>query len=278
MTIQERAERFQGLGGLKIFYRIWEPDHVRQTIVLVHGFNQHSGHYQHMANHLAQKGFRVVALDQRGFGQSEGQRCYVDRFTDFVYDLRLLVERVSGPERPIMIGHSMGGLISLLYVMTHPDTVKGLVLSSPWVGTDTELTPFLRFMAPVVSAIYPSFQMKLKAEGPSTSTKNQQIAAAVRADPLVANVATARWFVDGLRNHGRVFELAPTFTHPILVLQAGEELVVNAPATRALFEKLASVRKTYKEYPDKYHEIFNDPGYEQVFDDIIGWLATENLA
>jgi len=278
MAIQERSDHYQGLGGLKIFYRTWEPEQVRQTIILVHGLNQHSGHYRHMATHLAQQGFRVVALDQRGFGESEGRRCYVDDFTDFVHDVRLLVDRVSGQERPIMIGHSMGGLISFLYALTHPETIKCLVLSSPWFDTHSSMSPLMKIMAPVVSALYPSYEIKFKVDETSTSTKNQAIVAAVRADPLVANVATARWFASGLSSHKRVFALASTFQLPILVLQAGDELVVSAPATKALFERLGSPNKSYKEYPEKYHEIFNDPGYEQVFDDIINWLETQRLA
>lgn len=278
MTIQESSDRFDGLGGLTIFYRTWEPAHVRQTVVLVHGFNQHSGLYQHMANHLAQKGFKVVALDQRGFGQSEGQRSYVDRFTDYVHDLRLLIERVSGFERPILIGHSMGGLITFLYALMHPQTIKALVLSSPWFGPLNAQTPLMRAFSAIVSAVYPRYQIKLKWSGASQSTKNESITKAVRADPLISNVATARWFVDALRTHSRVLELAPTFNRPILVLQAGEDLVVSASATKALFEKLTCSCKVYKEYSGKYHEIFNDSGYEQVFDEIIDWLETQRLA
>ncbi len=277
MTTQERSDHFSGLGGLKIFYRIWEPEQARQTLVLVHGFNQHSGLYKHVAAHFARKGFRVVALDQRGYGQSEGPRSYVDGFTDFVHDLGLLIERVSGSERPILVGHSMGGLISFLYALTHPETIKCLVLSSPWFGTQRGLPPLLKLLAPTLSTLYPSFQIKLKTGGPSRATKNQEIAAAVRADPLVANVATPRWYVDAVRTHSLVFELAPGFKPPILVLQAGQELIANAPATRALFDRLTCSSKTYKEYPDKYHEVFNDPGYEQVFDEIIDWLEIQGL-
>jgi alpha-beta hydrolase superfamily lysophospholipase len=278
MTIREGSNHYEGLGGLRIFYRTWEPEPVRGTVVVVHGFNQHSGHYQHVANHFAQKGFRVIALDLRGYGQSEGQRAYVDGFADFIHDLHVLIEAVSAHERPILIGHSMGGLISFLYALSHPDRIKCLVLASPWFGTQTVVAPIMKVLVPALSVLYPNYQTKLKISGTSRATKNQEIAAAVRADPLVANVATARWYRDALQTQKRVFDLAPTLQAPILVLQAGQELIVSAPATRALFERLTAPTKTYKEYPDKYHEIFNDPGHEQVFDEIIDWLETQHLA
>ena len=69
---------FEGVGGLKIFTRSWHPATTpRAVIVIVHGFNSHSGYYQWVAEQFVNNGLAVYALDLRGRGQSDGERFYV---------------------------------------------------------------------------------------------------------------------------------------------------------------------------------------------------------
>src|SRR5262245_22242199 len=107
MTMTE--ESFEGVGGLKIFTRTWPPQgKPRAAIVLVHGFNSHSGYYQWAAEQLASNGLAVHALDLRGRGRSDGERFYVQKFGDYVSDLATFVELVRGYEpglQVFVLGH-----------------------------------------------------------------------------------------------------------------------------------------------------------------------------
>ena len=80
-------ERFAGAGGLNIFFRWWRPEEPRAVVVVVHGFNSHSGYYRWVAEQFAASGVAVYALDLRGRGHSDGERFYVDRFSDWVGDV-----------------------------------------------------------------------------------------------------------------------------------------------------------------------------------------------
>src|SRR5215203_176035 len=111
---------FEGVGGLKIATRSWAPEsNARAIIILVHGFNAHSGYMVWPAEQFAAAGFAVHALDHRGRGKSEGERFYVEEFSDFLTDVHSLVEiaRAQDPGLPVYIlGHSAGGVIASSYV------------------------------------------------------------------------------------------------------------------------------------------------------------------
>ena len=85
-------ERFEGVNGLKIFMRSWRPSaKARGIMILIHGFNAHSGYMEWPAEQFAAAGFAVYALDLRGRGKSEGERFYVENFSDYLEDVNRLV-------------------------------------------------------------------------------------------------------------------------------------------------------------------------------------------
>ena len=110
---------FSGVGGLKIATKSWTPAaKPRAVMVLIHGFNAHSGYMEWPAEQFASHGFAVYALDLRGRGKSEGERFYVEHFSDYLTDVDTLVKRArsENPGLPIyVLGHSAGGVIASSY-------------------------------------------------------------------------------------------------------------------------------------------------------------------
>lgn len=266
----------QGLGGLKLYYRRWQPENPVGSLVIVHGTNEHIGRYQHVVDYFLAQQMEVCALDQRGYGRSEGIRCYVDRFTDYLTDLHKFLNFCE-LQAPIMVGHSLGGLIAHRFAITYPDAISGLVLSSPFFALRYPIKLMQRLIFPVLSRVTPRLQMRFPIPARLVS-RNPAVAEAYEADPLVGRTITPRWFVecrragcDSLKGRGGVLQV------PALFLQAGDDHLVNPAATRAVFDRVPHNRKAFKIYPGKYHEIFNDPGYEEVFADIWRWLNEEGL-
>src|SRR6187455_710970 len=120
---------FEGIGGLKIATKSWTPvGDPRGVMILIHGFNAHSGYMEWPAEQFAAKGLAVYALDLRGRGKSEGERFYVENFSDYLGDVDKLVRiaRSENPGLPVyVLGHSVGGVIASSYVFEHQPAIAG---------------------------------------------------------------------------------------------------------------------------------------------------------
>ena len=135
MEARHAEGTFAGAGGVDVYWQAWLPAGRARAIVLIaHGAAEHSGRYAWTAGQLTARGHAVYAIDHRGHGRSAGQRAYVDRVDNAVADLHALSdlarERHAGAA-VFLLGHSMGGLISLSYALSHQDELTGMVLSAP---------------------------------------------------------------------------------------------------------------------------------------------------
>jgi pimeloyl-ACP methyl ester carboxylesterase len=114
------------LNGLRHHLLEWgEGDEV---VILCHGFLDHGASFRDVGASLAARGFRAVAFDFRGHGETEwiGRGGYY-HFPDYAMDLEALVEHL-GLERFHLVGHSMGGTVASMYAGIRPSRIKSLVL------------------------------------------------------------------------------------------------------------------------------------------------------
>ncbi|HWI66382.1 MAG TPA: lysophospholipase [Symbiobacteriaceae bacterium] len=276
-AIHENSGYLTGVGGVKLYYRTWMPDEPRASLVLVHGMNEHIGRYAHVAEFFVGQGFAVYGLDHRGYGQSEGVRCHVNRFEEYLEDLHQLVDMAQERGKPFMVGHSLGGLISFRYALAYPETLRALVVSSPLFRQKTEVDAVTRALAPVLSFMLPRLQMKVPF-APNAVCRDPEIVQKYATDPLVGRTATPRWFIESTRAALACHQgLTQGMKLPVLFLQAGDDQLVSPEATQAVYGMVPHEKKAFKLYPGKFHEIFNDPGREAVFQDILNWMQEQEL-
>lgn len=118
----------------RLHIRTWRPSgRLRGVLAICHGFNAHSAYYDWAAARFAMNGFAVYAVDLRGRGKSGGERYFASSIDDYVADLHALVEHAKARELGLsvfLLGHSAGGVISVSYVLDHPDTIAGLICAS----------------------------------------------------------------------------------------------------------------------------------------------------
>jgi len=119
-----RAEHFLQIAGLR--FRILErgPDAGR-PLLLLHGTGDNAHTWDLLAPPLA-KSFRVLAMDQRGHGESDWAVPPAYGCDDYLRDLRAVID-ILGLEDVILLGHSMGALHASLYTATSPGRVAALV-------------------------------------------------------------------------------------------------------------------------------------------------------
>jgi len=108
----------------------------KQTIVLLHGGNQSAHSWDLVSLHLS-RDYHVVALDQRGHGDSEWNRGADYGIDEMSLDAEAFIEML-GPEPPVLVGHSMGGMVSLTTALRRPDLLKCMVVVDvgPEVGEE----------------------------------------------------------------------------------------------------------------------------------------------
>ena len=266
---------FQGVGGLKIFTRSWRSptEKPRAVVVIVHGFNSHSGQYGWVAEQLVASGFAVYALDLRGRGQSEGERFYVQNFADYVNDLASFVHQAKAkePGLPVFVlGHSAGGVVSCVYALEHQTEISGLICESfahqvPAPDVALSILKGLAHVAPHAHVL------KLKNEDFS---RDPVAVAAMNNDPLIADeVQPTQTVAEMVRADERLKKEFPLITLPLLILHGTLDKATRPSGSQFFYDTAGSTDKTLKFYEGHFHDLLNDIGKEAVMADIQEWIA-----
>ena len=118
-------DRYLNINGLRLHYLDWE-NHNHQTILLLHGFLSHASTWDDFA--LSQRAhYHVIALDQRGHGESQWPEDAAYTLDDHFTDIAHFVEALN-LRKFILIGHSMGGRNALFYTACISQNVERLIL------------------------------------------------------------------------------------------------------------------------------------------------------
>lgn len=276
--MREIERQSPGAGGLRLFWRVWAPDaevgEARGRLLVAHGYAEHGGRYRSLAERLTAAGLQVVVPDHRGHGRSGGRPVSVRSFDDYVADLHRVAEeaqRDQGETPTVLLGHSMGGLIALLYAIRHQPELRGLVLSAPAV-IPPRLSPAARAMGSVLSRVAPD--LGLTGLPLDRISRDPAVLAAYRADPWVHRQRIrARLAAELLRAMAEASAGLPRLVLPVLAMQGGADEIVPPSAAAFVHARVGSADRTLREYPGLFHEVLNEPEREQVIADLIAWLV-----
>lgn len=262
----------------KVYYQSWSPAQRPQgVLVVVHGLGEHGGRYLNLVNYFVPKGFAVYALDHVGHGRSEGTRVYVERFERYVQDLRQFVEFVAEQlvDVPrVLVAHSMGALIGVAYLLSHQETVDCAIISGPAVKVPDDVSTATLAAGKILSALLPKVGI-LQLDAGKIS-RDPVVVQAYRDDPLVYNgKITARLAAEMLKTMQHVTQHAGKITLPLLILQGGEDKLVDPEGAPLLHELVSSPVNELKVYEGFFHEVFNEPEHLQVMRDVETWLSRQ---
>jgi alpha-beta hydrolase superfamily lysophospholipase len=262
-----------------LYSRLYENENAQSHILLVHGFGEHSGRYEALIAHLLGKGHSVTVYDQRGHGKSAGLYGHVDRFAQYEEDLDFMVSVVNShneSQKLFLVAHSMGGLVALRYLMRQPWAVMGAVISAPLVEIATKVPAHKRFIAKMSAALAPRMRMANEIN-PSVLSRDAEIGRAYAADPLVGKMVSTRWFSEALKAMDELKRSAPQIIHPVLVMHGSEDKLANVEATKNLFVNVGSADKRMKIYEGYYHELFNEPEKQEIYERVTDWLELRSF-
>ena len=266
-------ETIEGADGLELFVRSWRPTtQARALVVIVPGFNAHSGYYEWPAGQLTAKGYAVYSGDLRGRGRSDGERFYVEHMTDYVRDVEKVMALAQSrePGLPVyLLGHSAGGVVACLYTLEHQEVLAGLICES--FAFQVPAPDFALAVFKGLSHIAPhAHVLRLKNEDFS---RDPAAVAAMNADPLIAHeTQPTQTLAEMVRADERLKVDFPKVTLPVLIIHGSADKATRPSGSQLFFDTAGSADKTLKLYEGHYHDLLNDLGKEQVMDDITAWL------
>jgi alpha-beta hydrolase superfamily lysophospholipase len=270
---------FKGYGDLNLYYQRWWPDTTPQGIlVLVHGLGGHSGLFKNGVRCLLPQGYGAYAMDLRGHGRSPGQRGYIQHWSEFREDLNAFLQFIRDREQgePCFLwGHSLGGTISLDYALHYPEHLQGLILSAP--ALDHVGVPSWKLaVGQGLSRIWPRFKLKVGIDHTSSS-RDLNVLADYSADPLRHEYGTARLATHFFKTVRWIHQNIDQLKVPLLLLHGGGDLVTQPESSRSFFQQVQLEDKTYREYPNSYHDLYDDLNYMEVISDIATWLNQHSV-
>lgn len=125
--------------GVRLHVEVSEPDdpswRERPTIVLCHGYTLSAKSWIFVRRLLAAAGYRVVAWDQRGHGQSATGDLASYSIDQLGRDLRAVIEAQAALGELVLVGHSMGGMTIMSLARQYPELVRHRVLAVAFVAT-----------------------------------------------------------------------------------------------------------------------------------------------
>lgn len=269
---------FKGARDLNIFYQEWLPDaDVKAVLLIVHGLGEHSGRYMNIVDHFLPLGYAVYGLDHIGHGKSEGEREFIEQFSDFTETLAVFYKMISEwqTNKPIFIlGHSMGGLITTYYLLDHQSDFEGAIISAPAIKIGEGISQTTITIGRILSKIAP--KMGLLALDVNAISRDPKVVDAYINDPLVFHGKTpARLAAELLSAMQRVDAEVREIKLPFIAVHGSEDSLADPGGSQMLYDSASSKDKTLKIYNGLYHEVFNEPEREQVLKDVEDWLEIQ---
>ncbi len=273
--MKHEEKSFTTRDGINIVYQVWRPEGTPKGIVqIVHGLAEHAGRYVNVVNKLVPEGYLIYGDDHRGHGKSDGARGFVKSIEEFVEDQReftkLIKEKEDSTTPLFLLGHSMGSLISILYIAQFPEDFKGLILSGTGSAVGEGVNWFTIMLARTMSKILP--KMTVKNELSDGVSRDPAVKEAYNNDPYVLDKVTTRLGAEIFRGLKIVQSEIGKINIPLLI-QKGEKdpLIIK---TEVLAEKITSEDSTVKIYDGLFHEVYNEleADREIVLTDLKEWL------
>ncbi|MBL1379056.1 alpha/beta fold hydrolase [Zobellella iuensis] len=254
--------------GLRLPYAKLVKGEHGKAVILVNGRTEAYLKYQELARDLFGNGYNVYLYDHRGQGLAprlltDPLMGYVGDFNDYVQDLEQFVQQQVLPEQPqhlYLLAHSMGGTVSALWLAETRVKLEAAVLSSPMMGIF--LGPMPRWLADALVAVLDTgcrWLGKTVCYAPGqgdymevafadndlthSETRYRLFRELYRQQPaLQLGGASLQWLRQGLMAGDDAIAKADRITTPLLVLQAGADVVVDNEAQRAFCQAQGSCR------------------------------------
>lgn len=252
----------------------WQAAQPRAVLLLQHGYAEYAeryvSEYAHLIPSLVAMGITVHAFDMRGHGSSPGEAGVIDverAVSDHLAARKLLA---SQPLPVFLLGHSLGGLVTVGSVLKSPGKITGVILTSPALFIPT--TRGQRAIMRVLAWISPARPMIPQGD-PADHTRRLDLVDKFSKDtrmyrgPLPALLAASAARLS-CWNRSRYSE----WKAPVLIIHGTDDKATDPKGSEAFRTAILADDATLITVPDGRHELLNDIGAPDVLAKIIEWI------
>jgi pimeloyl-ACP methyl ester carboxylesterase len=230
------------------------------ALVFLHGGAAHAHWFDKVTPAFADR-FHVIALDQRGHGQSQWAEPPAYGTQDFTGDLLELMDRL-GWARMTVIGHSMGGHNAMTFAAWHPDRVSALVIIDSRPVIPAERLQFMHARGRRMPRAHPTEEAAVQAFRllPRETFAEPAFMAHLARAGMTGRNGGWGWRFDpathGNRQPVDAWPLLPRITAPTLIVRGGLSPVLTAEMAERL--RASIPRSTLVTIPQAYHHLTLD--------------------
>ncbi len=254
-----------------------------KTIFFIHGMWGGPWYWENFRQFFERKGYTTHAATLRYHNihphDTPDPRLGTTSLLDYAADLETEIRTL--PEKPILMGHSMGGLLSMMLasrglpaatVCLTPASPVGVLAITPSVTRSffSILTRWGFWRKPMrqtyKEAVFSMLQLLPPEEQKATYARFVYESGRAAAE-------IGFWFFD--RQRAATVDVRK-ITCPMLIIAGGQDRITPPFVEHQIARKLAGVAE-YKEYPEHAHWIMAEPGWEAVAEDIAHWLERQRL-
>lgn len=250
------------------------PDSRPTPLLFVHGAWHGAWCWKNFLDYFAARGYNAYALSLRGHGKSAGRsRLRWARIADYVAD----VAQVAGtlPAPPVVIGHSMGGLVAQKYLETHRAPAGVLLSAVPPSGVLRTALRILRHHP--LEFFRANLTLSLSPLVGTPALAREAFFSAALPDAQLQNYFSQLQdeaylgFLDMLLFNLPRPTRVPT---PLLVLGAANDTIFTPQQIQATARAYATEAIIF---PDMAHDMMLEPGWQAVAERIGAWLREQNI-
>ncbi len=265
--------------GYRINYKIWKPikGEIKNSAMVVHGLGEHIERYSEFAKFISNFGFLTFGLDFYGFGRSEGKRGHVFSIEDYISDMKTLynivIDSFQLPGKRLVLGHSMGGLLSLAYLERYPEDFSMAIISAPALNPARRVSGILILVAKLLRLFSPSLTMShgLRPDEITSDRKEQEM---LKRDDYVHDRISLNLFFDFFKLAREVQKNKDKINKSINMLMLHGEMdnIALKEDSIEFFNSLDVQKKKIVVMPDMKHEVLTDIKKEKTYRVIEDWL------
>lgn len=264
--------KFKSWDGTELFYRAWPAEGSSgRAILLFHRGHEHSERWIETVEALGLDDVSFFAWDQRGHGNSPGERGAAESLAAVVRDADSFAGLICREyslqiENVAVIAHSVGAVVAATWVHDYAPRIRALILGAPAFKVKLYVPlaiPFLRLKNWLFGNGYVKSYVKS-----NVLTHDPEQARKYSADRRIFRQIAVNILLDLFDTSERVVSDAGAIVVPTLVLAAGSDWVVHISAQRKFYDNLSSRIKRFEILPGFYHAIFHEKDRKLLTDKI----------